>query len=509
MRSGSVILGVDVGTHAVRTIVLDADATVLHRAERPLVLRTPGDNRIEMDPLLIVAATVDTIREAVSVAVAAGRSVIGLGLASMRETAVVWDRASGLPVHDAILWMSHQSADYTDRWLEQGLGPEVVRRTGALLQPRFSASKFAWILDRVDGARDRASRGELAAGTVDAWLLSRLTVESAHLTDCSNAASTMLFDIHSLCWDDYLCDRFGIAPELLPSVMPSDSRFGTTRRELFGIEIPILTVLGDQQAGLFGQTCLDKGMAKYTFGTAGVLTLNSGSSPRAHHGFTTSVAWQINEEVSYEIEGAVPHSGYAMQWLHERMRLLPGLADADVCSHDGSNGVYFVPAFTGFGAPTWDLDARGAILGLGVDTRPEHIASAALESMAFQARDSIDALQDLGEAISAPLKVDGGAARYDVMCQFLADVLDRDVVRPRTIEMTAVGAARLAGLTARLWDATDEVIGPWHAGRTFTPSMSRSERELRYAGWLDACAGVRGMQPRESGSQPNRVCQLR
>ncbi|SDM30051.1 glycerol kinase [Allokutzneria albata] len=483
------ILGVDVGTHACRAVAVGPDGAVLRSVQRPLTLRTPHPGWAEMDPHEIVSATDAVVREAAS-----WGPVAAIGLTTMRESTILWDRATGAPLHEAILWMSRQSEGYTDAWLAAGLEPEVHRRTGVALHPRFSASKIAWLLDHIPGARLRAERGELAAGTVDSWLLSRLTGEP-HQTDYTNACGTMLFNLHTREWDAELCQWFGIPLELLPVVRPSVHDFGTVRGE-----VPVLAVLGDQQASLFGQACFTPGAVKYTFGTSGVLTLNSGPNPKLHKGFTAGVAWGLStDEISFEIEGAVPHSGHALQWLHDRMGLVRDLRSLDVAEDNG--GVYVVPAFTGLGAPSWDATARGAILGLGLDTRPEHIARAAVESLAYQVRDSVEALTT--EPISPEVRVDGGAARYDVLCQFLADILGREVLRPPTVEMTAVGVAHLAGLATGMWSSTEELSELWRAERRFTPAMSADHRDALYGGWRQACARVGGFEaPARSTRRP-------
>ncbi|WP_344870691.1 FGGY family carbohydrate kinase [Allokutzneria multivorans] len=482
MQEELVILGIDVGTHAARAVAVAPNGAVRHSDQRPLKLRTPHPGWAEMDPTEILTATVDVVREAMSW----GRPE-AIGLTTMRDSTILWDRATGAPLHDAILWMSRQTEAYTNTWLAEGLEPEVHQRTGLPIQPRFSASKIAWLLDHVPGARKRAERGELAVGTVDSWLLSHLT-GATHQTDYTNACGTMLFNLHTREWDAELCEWFGIPPGLLPTVRPSAHNFGSVEG------IPVLAVLGDQQASLFGQACFTPGSAKYTFGTSGVLTLNSGEKPALRKGFTTGVAWGLSvDDVSFEVEGAVPHSGHALQWLHERLGLIDDLGSLD--SHSDNGGVYFVPAFTGLGAPSWDASARGAILGLSLETQPSHIARAALESLAYQVRDSIDAL----DPIAAEVRVDGGAARYDTLCQFLADILGRPVLRPRTVEMTAVGVAHLAGLGAGVWSGLDQLAELWQEDRRFTPAMSVDRREMLYAGWQQAC---RAAQPCFPATEP-------
>lgn len=497
--SESIVLGLDAGTHGVRTLAFDDSGAVIHEATQDLHILTPHTGWAEMDAVEIADAALLTLRRVLAACREDGRQVAGMGITNMRETVVVWDRATGRPIHNAVLWMSRQSEQYTEQWRAAGLGEEVRQRTGVTLEPRFSASKIAWLLDHVPDARDRAERGELAAGTIDCWLLWALTGGEAHATDYSNASTTLLFNINTRQWDETLLDAFGIPLALLPRALPSSTEFGVTLDVVAEDRIPILGVLGDQQAGLFGQGCFTPGLAKNTYGTAGVLTVNCGDAPVMRAGLTTSIAWGLDkDQVSYETESLVFHSGHTLQWLRDAARMVDDAPDTEwfASKVPDAGGVYFVPAFTGLGAPHWDSTARAAILGIGLTTNHDHIVRAALESLAYQVRDGVETLESGGGTVLEHLRVDGGAARNDVLCQFQADLLGKPVVRPQVTEMTALGVAGLAGLRAGVWSSLDDLGRTWRADRQFEPSMSADRRDDLYAGWQRACSRTRGWTDR-------------
>lgn len=495
MSNDPVILGLDAGTHGVRTLAFDNAGAVVHQSGQDLHILTPQPGWAEMDAVEVADAALLTLRRVLTACHEQGRRVAGLGITNMRETTVLWDRATGRPLHNAVLWMSRQSEPYATKWARAGLTEDVRARTGVGLEPRFSASKIAWLLDHVPGARERAARGELAVGTIDSWLLWTLTEGRAHATDYSNASTTLLFNITSRQWDETLLDAFGLPAAVLPQALPSSSDFGVTSGRLTDAEVPILAVLGDQQAGLFGQGCFTVGTAKNTYGTAGVLTVNCGSSPVLRPGLTTSVAWGLDkDQVSYETESLVFHSGHTLQWLRDSARMVHDAPDTEwfASKVPDAGGVYLVPAFTGLGAPYWDPSARAAILGIGLTTSHDHIVRAALESLAYQVRDGVETLESDGGTVLDHLRVDGGAARNNLLCQFQADLLGKTVIRPTVTEMTALGVASLAGLRAGVWRDLGDLAGTWHQDRTFEPAMTSDRRDELYAGWRRACALTRG-----------------
>jgi glycerol kinase len=487
------VMGIDEGTTGARTLIFDGDGEIVAEAARELTQHYPRAGWVEHNPIEILEVQLETMRHALEKAGVSPRDIRTIGLTNQRETAMVWEKESGRPIYNAIVWASRQSADVVERWAAAGLGDEVREKTGLIMDAYYSASKIAWILDRVEGARERAQRGELLAGTIDAWLMWNLTGRERFVTDYSNAARTMMFNIHELRWDEELLEGFGIPVSILPEVLPSDADFGTVG-QVFGAEAPIQGVLGDQQAGLFGQACYEKGLAKMTFGTAGVFVLNTGSEPVVLEGLTASTAWGVKGEVSYEIEGVFYASGKTMQWLRDDLKLLHSAPDSEWYSGQvpDTQGVYLVPAFTGLAAPEWDMYARAAIVGMSSNTNRLHVIRAGLESMAYQTRDVVDRLLASGEVGLSELRVDGGAAKNSILCQFQADILGIPVIRPKNTEATVTGAAYLAGLSSGLWKDLDEVASLWQEERVFEPRMSEERREQLYAGWREAVKLTRG-----------------
>jgi glycerol kinase len=490
---GTYVLGIDEGTTGARTLVFDEQGQIVAEAARELTQNYPHAGWIEHDPTEILEAQLETVRRALAQAKLSPRDIRTIGLTNQRETALVWEKETGRPIYNAIVWASRQSADVVERWAAAGLGDEVRKKTGLIMDAYYSASKIAWILERVEGARERAERGELLAGTIDAWLMWNLTGRERFVTDYSNASRTMMFNIHELRWDEELCAGFGIPISILPEVLPSDADFGTVG-QAFGAEVPIQGVLGDQQAGLFGQACYEKGLAKMTYGTAGVFTLNSGQKPLILQGLTASPAWGVNGEVAYEIEGVFYASGKTMQWLRDDLKLIHAAPDSEWYSGQvpDTQGVYLVPAFTGLAAPEWDMYARAAIIGMSSGTNRLHIIRAGLESMAYQTKDVVDLLLASGEIEMTELRVDGGAANNSILCQFQADILGIPVTRPKNTEATVTGAAYLAGLSGGLWKDLDEVASLWQEERVFEPHMSEERCEQLYAGWKEAVNLTRG-----------------
>jgi glycerol kinase len=485
--AGSYIIGMDEGTTGARTLVFDDQGEVVSEAARELTQRYPRSGWIEHDPQEILEAQLDTTRSALAQAGVSPADVRTIGLTNQRETAMVWDKETGRPIHNAIVWASRQSTEISERWRADGLDDAIRAKTGLINDAYYSASKIAWILDEVDGARERAERGELLAGTVDTWLIWNLTGRKSFVTDYSNASRTMMFNIHERRWDDELLEAYGIPRALLAEAVPSDADFGSAEPVL-GADIPIQGVLGDQQAALFGQACFKPGLAKMTFGTAGVFTMNTGGEALILEGLTASTAWGVKGDVAYELEGVLYASGKTIQWLRDELKLIHAAPDSEwyTSQVEDTQGVYLIPAFTGSAAPDWDPYARAAIIGISNSTNRNHLIRAGLESMAYQTRDVVDAATASGEVELPELRIDGGAVRNGILCQFQADILGIPVIRPKVTETTVTGAAWVAGLAAGIWKDLDELSALWQAERVFEPQMSEERRDNLYNGWLEA-----------------------
>ena len=497
------VMALDEGSSSARTLIIDPDGRVVSEARRQLDFDFPRPGWVELDPVKLFEAQSSTIRQAMDEAGCTGRDIASVGITTHRETAMIWDRKTGEPVHNAVVWMSKQTDAIIKRWSSEGLNHEIRQRTGLFNDSYFSAGKLAWLLENVEGCRTRAERGDLAAGTVDTWLLWNLTGGRSHMTDHSEASRTMIFNLENLGWDEHLCSSFGIPLELLPEAAPSDTHFGETSPELLDAEVPITAILADQQAGLFGQACFEEGMAKNTFGTAGVLTINAGTKPLYVDGMTTSVGWTAGGESTYEIEGVVFHSGQTIQYLRDRLHMIGDASETETIARelDDAGGVYFVPAFQGLCAPHWDREAKAAIVGISLETETRHIVRAALESMAYQTHDNIEALIGGGEEISS-LRVDGGASRNDELCQFQADISNVPVERPHELERTGLGVAYLAGFAPGVWTGTDEVARSWTPERVFKPRMPEEKRGKLYRGWRSAVQAAR-LQPVDKAENPD------
>jgi glycerol kinase len=481
------ILALDQGTTSSRAIAFRRDGRPVASAQRPFQQGFPSPGHVTHDPSDIWSSQVAVARDVVSQVGGAAR-IAAIGIANQRETTIVWDRATGEPIADAIVWQSRITAPACERLRARALEPLFRERTGLPLDAYFSGPKIAHILDAVPGARSRAEKGELAFGTVDAFLLWRLTGGAVHATDVSNASRTLLFDINRLAWDEQLLGLVGVPAAVLPEVRPTSARFGETALELFGRAIPITAMAGDQQAATFGQACFEPGQAKNTYGTGAFLLLNTGARPRhSANGLLSTVGWQLEPggPATYALEGSVFSAGSAVQWLRDGLRAIERSADVEAlaASVEHTGGVYLVPAFTGLGAPYWDPDARGTIVGITRGTGLAEIARATLESIAFQVADVLAAMAaDSGEGLRA-LRVDGGAATNDLLLQLQADLLGVPVERPVVGETTALGAAYLAGLAVGYWDGMGDIASNWKLDRRFEPSMSSDRRDAMLHGW--------------------------
>ena len=489
------LLALDQGTTSSRAIVFDADGRVRGVAQQAFAQHFPAPDRVEHDPQDILRSQFACAREALANAGVAAREVAAVGIANQRETTVLWERASGRALAPAIVWQDRRTAAECARMRALGWADEVRARTGLELDPYFSATKLAWLLDHLPGARARAERGELAFGTIDSWLVWHLTGGRVHVTDPGNASRTLLFNLHTLDWDALLLERFRIPRALLAQVVPSSGVCGETDAALFGAAIPIAGIGGDQQAATFGQGCLAPGMAKNTYGTGCFLLMNTGNAPVASHNrLLTTVGWTgVGEGARYALEGSVFMGGAVVQWLRDGLGLVKKAAEVEAlaASVADSAGVVLVPAFTGLGAPHWDANARGTVFGLTRGSGAAHIARAALESIALQSADLVDAMVRDGAAPLAELRVDGGAAANDLLMQMQADLLGVPVLRPRLLETTAFGAACLAALGCGLWPHADEIATHWRLDRRFEPQWPTARRAEMRARWARAVACAR------------------
>jgi len=491
------ILALDQGTTSSRAIVFDHDGAIRAVAQKEFTQIFPQAGWVEHDPQEIWASQIGVAVEALGRAHAAPRDVAAIGITNQRETTIVWDRETGEPIHNAIVWQDRRTADFCERLKADGAGETIQAKTGLLVDAYFSASKIRWILDHVPGARARAEAGRLAFGTVDTWLVWKLTAHERHVTDASNASRTMLFNIHTLQWDDELLRLFGIPASMLPEVRSSSEVYGRVSSSL-GIErVAIAGIAGDQQAALFGQMCLKPGMSKNTYGTGCFLLQNIGTTPtRSEQQLVTTVAWQRDGRTEYALEGSVFIGGAVVQWIRDGLGLVRSAPEIEALASSvaDNGGVYLVPAFAGLGAPHWDPYARGTIVGITRGTTSAHIARAALESIAYQVADLLDAMAaDSGIALKE-LRVDGGAATNDMLMQTQADLLGVPVVRPAVTETTALGAAYLAGLAVGYWPSVDAVSGQWKVDRRFEPRMPRSAAQALRARWTVALGRSKGWE---------------
>ena len=486
------ILAIDQGTTSSRAILFDPDMSVLAVAQQEFRQHFPRSGWVEHDPEDLWRTTVETCRGAMKKAGVDTGQVAAIGITNQRETTVVWEKATGQPIHRAIVWQDRRTADMCQRLRGDGHEAMVTEKTGLLLDPYFSGTKIAWLLDNVEGARAKAERGELLFGTVDCYLLWRLTAGRVHATDATNASRTLLCDIRSGDWDDDLCGLLGVPKAMLPEIRDSSGLFGETDPELLGGAVQVAGIAGDQQAATVGQACFEPGMMKSTYGTGCFALLNTGETPApSRNRLLTTIAYQLDGKRTYALEGSIFVAGAAVQWLRDGLGII-GAADESgtlAPQADPNQDVYLVPAFTGLGAPYWDADARGALFGLTRGTGPAELARAALESVCYQTRDLLEAMQgDWPEAASKEtvLRVDGGMVASDWTMQALADMLGAPVDRPEVLETTALGAAYLAGLHAGVYPAPAEFAGRWKLDRRFDPQMEEAERARKYDGWKDA-----------------------
>jgi glycerol kinase len=490
----SCVVAIDQGTTGSTVLVFDRRGRVVGRAYSEFTQHYPRPGWVEHDPEEIWRVTLRVLRQACRRAGVRPRDVRALGITNQRETTLLWDRRSGRPVHRAIVWQDRRTAALCDTLRTRGVEPLVRRKTGLVVDPYFSGTKLRWLLEHVPRAAERARRGELCFGTVDAWLIWKLTGGVVHATDPTNASRTLLYDIHAGRWDQELCDVLEIPTAVLPAVRPSSGEFGTTEASLLGQPVPIVGVAGDQQAALFGQGCVEPGMAKNTYGTGCFLLLHTGAQAvTSEQGLLTTVACDARGGRAYALEGSIFIAGAAIQWLRDGLGLLKKAAESERVARavDSTLGVYLVPAFVGLGAPYWDPDARGALLGLTRGVTRAHIVRAALESLAYQTRDVANAMAAVAGAPLRTLRVDGGAAANGFLMQFQADILGVPVDRPRVVETTAMGAAFLAGIGTGFWASQGELAQARRIDRRFTPRMRPENREALYQGWKQAVARVR------------------
>ncbi|TVR75692.1 MAG: glycerol kinase [Sphaerobacteraceae bacterium] len=484
-----VILSIDQGTTSSRAILFTHDGTPLVTRAQEFEQLYPKPGWVEHRPEEIWNAQVDVIQQVLKSGVGSQSDVVAIGITNQRETTVVWERSTGRPVHNAIVWQDRRTAGYCDQLKAAGWEQTIREKTGLVVDPYFSGTKLKWLLDNVDGLRQRAERGELAFGTIDSYLINRLTNGAVHVTDVSNASRTMLFNIHTLDWDDDILREFDIPRSMLPEVRGSSEIYGHSDPRLFGREIPIAGAAGDQQAATFGQACFENGMAKQTYGTGSFMLMNIGREPLlSESGLLTTIAWGLNNEVTYALEGAIFVTGAAVQWLRDGLQIIQSASETGqlAASVESTGGVYLVPAFAGLGAPYWDPYARGTIVGLTRGTGRAEIARATLESAAYQTRDVLEAMQRDSGIDFRELRVDGGMVVNDFLMQFQSDIIDRPVERPAVPETTALGAAYLAGLAVGFWNDQDEIARNWRLDHRFEPSMEQSARDSLYRNWQRA-----------------------
>jgi glycerol kinase len=491
LRAGQFILALDQGTTSSRAIVFDRSGKAVSSAQQEFPQHFPGPGHVEHDPEDIWSTQLTTAKEAIARAGISALDIAAIGVTNQRETTVLWEKATGKPIANAIVWQSRVTAPICDRLKAAGHEATFRSKTGLVVDAYFSGTKIKHLLDSFDGLRDRAARGEVLFGTIDTFLIWRLTGGNCHVTDVSNASRTLIFNIHTMDWDDELLRLLDIPRAMLPKVRSSSEVYGETDPELFGAAIPVAGDAGDQQAALFGQACFEPGSAKNTYGTGCFMLLNTGDKPvPSEKGLLTTVAWKIGGTTTYALEGSVFIAGAAVQWLRDGLKAITASADVEklMSQVPDTDGVYLVPAFVGLGAPYWDPRARGVIVGLTRNSSVEHVARAAVDAMAYQTRDVLEAMQAESQLKLTTLKVDGGAAANAMLLQFQADLLNVSVRRPVVAETTALGAAYLAGLAVGYWDGFEDVTKNWALDREFRPAMDAALREKLYAGWKKAVA---------------------
>jgi glycerol kinase len=487
---GKYILSLDQGTTSSRAILFDKAGKVVHVSQKEFTQHFPKPGWVEHNANEIWGSVLAVIAGVLSESNVKPEQIAGIGITNQRETTVVWDKETGVPVYNAIVWQSRQTSGICDELKEKGYNDLFRDKTGLLIDAYFSGTKVKWILDNVEGARQKAEEGKLLFGTIDTWLIWKLSGGRAHVTDYSNASRTLMFNIYDLKWDEELLDILGVPASMLPEVKPSSEVYANTvAYHFFGKEIPIAGAAGDQQAALFGQACFEEGMAKNTYGTGCFMLMNTGEKAvKSEHGLLTTLAWGLNGKVEYALEGSIFVAGSAIQWLRDGLRMLKNAKDSEdyAAKVESTDGVYVVPAFVGLGTPYWDSDVRGAVLGLTRGTSKEHFVRATLESLAYQTKDVLSAMEaDSGIELKT-LRVDGGAVMNNFLMNFQSDVLNVPVERPVVNETTALGAAYLAGLAVGYWESQEEIAAQWAIDRSFEPNMSDEDRDQLYGGWKKA-----------------------
>ncbi|MBE6083826.1 MAG: glycerol kinase GlpK [Tissierellaceae bacterium] len=483
------ILALDQGTTSSRAILFDKKGNIISLSQKEFTQIYPHPGWIEHNPEEIWKTQIEAAKEAIQKVGLSPSDIASIGITNQRETTVLWDKNTGRPVYNAIVWQCRRTADLCDKIKAAGLSDYIRENTGLIVDAYFSATKIKWILDNVEGVRQRAEKGDILFGNIDSWLVWNLTGGKLHITDYTNASRTMLFNIKSLKWDENLLKELNIPSSILPEVRQSSEIYGNTDKELFGEEIPISGIAGDQQSALFGQLCFQEGMVKNTYGTGCFMLMNTGDKiVKSQSGLITTIAWGIDNKVEYAIEGSIFSAGAAVQWLRDELKIIHDAADSDYFASkvDDTNGVYLVPAFTGLGAPYWDMHARGIIVGLTRGVNRNHIIRATLESIAYQTKDVIDAMINDSEINLTTLRADGGAASNNFLMQFQSDILNANIEIPEVTETTALGAAYLAGLAVDFWKSKGEIVQNWGINRKFKPMMTPKMREKLYAGWKKA-----------------------
>ncbi|PIY31113.1 MAG: glycerol kinase, partial [Candidatus Infernicultor aquiphilus] len=480
------IMALDQGTTSSRAVIFDHNGSIISMASKEFKQIYPKPGWVEHNPTEIYSSQIEIARDALSKANLTAVDIVSIGITNQRETTILWDKKTGKPIYNAIVWQCRRTAPICDQLKKKGLAEIIQKKTGLVVDAYFSGTKIKWILDNVKGVRERAKKGEVLFGTVDSWLIWNLTGGKVHVIDYSNASRTMIFNIHQLDWDEEILEEMDIPKAILPQPLPSSYVYGNTDKEIFGVEIPISGDAGDQQAALFGQACYEPGMAKNTYGTGCFILMNTGGKiVSSKNGLLTTIAWGVNGKVEYALEGSIFIAGAVVQWLRDELRMINSSEEIEkyALKVKDTNGVYLVPAFVGLGAPYWDMYARGTIVGLTRGAKKEHILRAAEESIAYQSRDVLEIIQkDSGIGLKK-LKVDGGAVRDNFLMQFQSDILGVPVVRPQVIETTALGAAYLSGLAVGYWKDKEEIAQKWKVDKEFSPNMDEKIKEKLYKGW--------------------------
>lgn len=486
---GTYIMALDQGTTSSRCILFNKSGEIVSVAQQEFTQIYPKPGWVEHDPLQIWATQMSVAIAAMGKAGVTSKDIAGIGITNQRETTVVWNRHTGLPVYNAIVWQCRRTSDYIDLLKSKGYDQDILEKTGLIADAYFSGSKIRWILDNVEGAREAAEKGDLLFGTIDTWLIWKLTGGEVFVTDYTNASRTMLYNIHELCWDEEILAVMNIPKCMLPEVKASSCIYGYTQEGILGGSIPISGIAGDQQAALFGQCCFEAGEAKNTYGTGCFLLMNTGKEAvRSKNGLLTTIAASADDSIQYALEGSIFMAGAAIQWLRDEMKLIQSAGETEACAMEveDSNGVYVVPAFTGLGAPYWDQYARGAVVGLTRGVNRNHFIRATLESLAYQTYDVLKAMEVDSNICLSSLKVDGGACANNFLMQFQSDILNTRVERPECVETTALGAAYLAGIAVGYWQDTDDIKKNWKLERTFETKMDEKKREESIYGWHEA-----------------------